>query len=63
MSEQLDHRDFDIIIESLEYSKMNIENSGGYPSYEIKRQRLETVELAVRKIRVLKRGLSAGQKP
>ena len=45
--------DFDLVLESLKYYKMHIQNYQGYPDYEFKQKQLERVEKAVQEIKAL----------
>ncbi|MGH9643711.1 MAG: hypothetical protein ACRD3Q_14975 [Terriglobales bacterium] len=54
MGEDLNSADFDLIIESLNHYKTNIENYRGYPSYEFKRAQLERVESVLRKLNAVR---------
>ena len=54
MESQLDSNDYDVIIESLKYYRMNIENYDKYPSYEFKQQQLARVDSVASKIRALR---------
>lgn len=58
MDEQLNAADLDLILESLKYYKMNIENYDRYPSYEFKQKQLQRVEIAESKLRILQRKLA-----
>lgn len=51
----LNKNDLDVILQSLEYTKQNFENSQQYPSYEFKQQRLEEVNAVISKIQGLKK--------
>jgi hypothetical protein len=44
MYEDLTTGDFEVILESLSYSKQRIEDYPDHPSYEFKRQQVEQVE-------------------
>lgn len=58
MDNQLTSSDFDVILESLKYSKMHIENYDKYPSYEYKQKQLERVNTAANKVKALQQGLA-----
>jgi hypothetical protein len=61
MDEYLNESDFDVIIDSLNHYKMNIENYGEYPSYELKQKQLERVGSAIRKVKDLETKLGVRQ--
>lgn len=50
--------DIDVILESLKYSKLRIEEYQTYPSYEYKQQRLTMISDVVEKLRNLKKALA-----
>lgn len=56
---QFSIEDLDIIIESLKYSILKIENypigEGGYPSYEYKQDRLLPIKSTMEKVRELRK--------
>lgn len=47
----LTKEDFNVILESLKYTKKNFEEYTGYPSADFKAQRIETVNNVVNRIR------------
>ncbi len=49
--------DLDIILDSLKYSKLNIENNQFHPSYQYKLDRLSEINNVVDKVRELKKEL------
>lgn len=57
MDEQLNDNDFDVILESLKYYKLNIENYSGYPSYEFKQQQLQRADSVITKVKALRKNL------
>lgn len=57
----LSKSDINVILESLKYSKMHIENYQSYPSYEYKQQQLARIEEVIQKLRDLKK--SSAKKP
>ena len=53
MHDELTTGDFEVILESLRYSKQRIEDYRDHPSYEFKRQQVERVEKVMEKVRAL----------
>jgi hypothetical protein len=53
MNEEITKSDLDLILESLEYSKRNVRESPDSPP-EIKKEKLEQIDLVASKIRKLK---------
>ncbi len=51
---ELKKLEINIILESLEYMKLNIEESTIYPTYEEKQKRLKEVESVIEKLRKLR---------
>ena len=45
--------DFDLVLESLKYYKMHIQNYQGYPDYAFRQKQLERVEKAIQGIKAL----------
>jgi len=48
--------DFQVILESLQYSKQRIEDYRDHPSHEFKRQQVERVEKVMEKVRAICKG-------
>tara|TARA_R110002051_G_scaffold31482_3_gene71684 strand:+ start:6448 stop:6603 length:156 start_codon:yes stop_codon:yes gene_type:complete len=48
---ELNKSDINLILESLNYMKLNVDNSKDYPSYESKQSRLKEIEVVVNKIK------------
>lgn len=59
MDEQLNMRDFDVILESLKYSKQRIADYPNHPSYEFKQQQLAPILETMEKVRALRKAMSA----
>ena len=55
MTEQLDAKDFYVILESLTYSIQRIEDYPHHPSYEFKQQQLRPLQETMRKVRSIKK--------
>lgn len=56
MDNKLSIHDLDVILQSLEHTRHKFENYE-YPSYEIKKQRLDEVNAVMAKVRELKSNL------
>lgn len=51
----LNSQDWEMILESLKYSKTRFEEYQGYPSYEFKQKRINEIEQLIAKIKNLKK--------
>lgn len=56
MKEQLTKDDIDFILTSLEYTRMNFENTQ-YPTYELRQSQLQRVDSVKAKVRALRDNL------
>ena len=54
MDDQLTNIDFDVILESLKYSKLHIENYEKYPSYEFKQEQLKRITDTEQRVKALR---------
>jgi hypothetical protein len=54
--ETLTKAEWDLILQSLEYTKQRFADYNGYPSAEYKRQQIAEVEATTAKVRAAKRG-------
>ena len=57
MERVLTKKDCDLILESLKYARLNIENHQTRPSYEDKLKRIEEVNDVIEKVKELKKSL------
>lgn len=56
MVDSLNTSDFELLLESLEYTKFRFENTQ-YPTYELRQSQLERVNTVIEKVRDLKNKL------
>jgi hypothetical protein len=56
MEEKLSGQDWQMILESLKYTKLRFEEYDKYPSYEYKQKRIAEVDELIEKIKSLKKG-------
>ena len=59
MSEQLDAKDLYVIIESLKYSILRIEDYPHHPSYEFKQQQLKPLQETMQKVKSIKKEMES----
>ena len=55
MSESLERLDFELILTSLEFTRLKFENTN-YPTYEFRQSQLQRVDSAMAKVRTLRDG-------
>lgn len=53
MFTKLTPKDLEFILESLKYTKIKIEESNNYPSYEFKQQRVKEVDDLIAKVNAI----------
>jgi hypothetical protein len=60
MNDSLNGEDFELIVESLRYTKMAFEKYEGYPDNEFKRERLKLVDSVTKKVKALRDEMQKG---
>ena len=55
MDKQINEKDLDFILESLEYTRLKFENYDQYPNIDFKQERLNDVNDVIKKVKNLKK--------